>query len=108
LPGKVLVEFNVKNLLRTDAMTAASIRIQEIAAKTRTPTEVREQDLNLPEMTQAQKDEVNMVPLDMNVVGGSKLGVKVNSSFDQVQSPGVANPTNTGTPATPKKGEDQG
>ncbi len=108
LPGKVLVEFNVKNLLRTDAMTAASIRIQEIAAKTRTPTEVREQDLNLPEMTQAQQDEVNMVPLDMNVVGGSKLGVKVNSSFDQVQSPGVANPTNTGTPATPKKGEDQG
>lgn len=106
LPGRVFVQFNPKALLRTDAMTAASVRIQEIAAKTRTPTEVREQDLNLPEMTQAQKDEVNMVPLDLNVVGGSKLGVKVNSSYNQQVNPGSANPTNTGAPANPQSGED--
>ncbi|MFF2551827.1 phage portal protein [Nocardia sp. NPDC058058] len=107
LPGKQFVKFEPNELLRTDAMTAASIRLQELAGKLRTPTEIREQDLNLPEMTEEQKEEINLVPLDMNVIGGSKLGVKVNNTYNEMQNPGVANPSNTGKPAEPTPGEDE-
>lgn len=103
LPGKKFVMFDTKALIRTDAETTAAVHIQEIAAKLRTPTEIRTEDMNLPEMTDEQKQEVDMVPLILNVIGGSKLGVKVNTSIEQQQSPTDANPTDTGNPAKPGK-----
>lgn len=105
LPGSVFTEFNVKALLRTDAETTAAVHIQEIAAKLRTPTEIRNLDMNLPAMTEDQKAEVDLVPLVTNVIGGSRLGVKVNTSLEQQANPNDGNFIDTGKPAKTPKGE---
>lgn len=105
LPGTVFAEFETKALLRTDSETTAAVHIQEIAAKLRTPTEIRNIDMNLPEMTAAQKAEVDLVPLITNVIGGSKLGVKVNTSLEQQNNPTNGNPIDSGPPAKTPKGE---
>lgn len=102
LPGKVFTEFDVSALLRTDAETAAAVHIQQIAAKLRTPSEIRTEDMNLPVMTQEQKNEVDLVPLVVNVIGGSKLGVKVNTSIEQQMSPNVPNYIDDGPPSKSK------
>jgi HK97 family phage portal protein len=106
LEGTSFVRFDVAALLRTDAETTAAVHIQQIAAKVRTPTEVRA-EMNLLPMTQEQKDEVNLVPLITNVIGGSKLGVKVNTSVEAAQNPTDANPGNPGKPAKVPKGSDK-
>lgn len=106
LEGTSFVRFDVSALLRTDAETTAAVHIQQIAAKVKTPTEVRA-EMNLLPMTEEQKKEVNLVPLITNVIGGSKLGVKVNTSVEAAQNPTDANPGNPGKPAKVPKGSDQ-
>lgn len=106
MPGTSFVRFDVAALLRTDAETTAAVHIQQIAAKVKTPTEVRA-EMNLLPMTEEQKKEVNLVPLITNVIGGSKLGVKVNTSVEAAQNPTDANPGNPGKPAKVPKGSDQ-
>lgn len=106
MPDPVMVQFDTNALLRTDAETTAAVHIQNIAAKVKTPTEVRA-EMGMPAMTQEQKDEVNLVPLVTNVIGGSKLGVKVNTSAEAALSPTAANYVDTGKPAVSKMPKDK-
>lgn len=71
LPGAEFTKFNANVLLRTDAETQAKVHVQQLAGKIKTPTEIRA-ELNLPPMTEAQKTEVNMVPLTITPLGSAK------------------------------------
>jgi HK97 family phage portal protein len=68
LPNPQYVKFRVEDLLRTDAHTRAQVDMFQIAAKVKTPTEVRD-GYGLPPMTDAQKAEANMVPLGIGPLG---------------------------------------
>jgi HK97 family phage portal protein len=67
----VFVRFDTAALLRSDAQTRATIHLQYMAAKVLAPSEVRE-DLTLPPMTEAQKTEAGLVPLDITPMGKFK------------------------------------
>jgi len=77
LPANVYTKFNAAVLLRTDAETQAKIHVQQLAGKTRTPTEIRAVD-NLPPMTPDQQIEADMVPLTITPLGSAKAlpGIK--------------------------------
>jgi HK97 family phage portal protein len=94
LPSNVYTKFNAAVLLRTDAETQAKIHVQQLAGKTRTPTEIRAVD-NLPPLTPAQKIEIDMVPLSITPLGSAK-GLP-----DLKLPPGPAAPL----PADDKQGE---
>jgi HK97 family phage portal protein len=67
-PQPQYVKFRVEELLRVDTHTRAQVDMFQIAAKVKTPTEVRE-SYGLPPMTEAQKVEANMVPLGIGPLG---------------------------------------
>ena len=71
LPGQQFVRFNTQALLRTDAETQAKVMVQYIAGRVFAPSEVREV-LGRPPMTDAQKEEANMVPLSITPTGNPK------------------------------------
>jgi HK97 family phage portal protein len=68
LPVNQYVKFRTEDLIRTDAHTRSQVDMFMIAAKVKTPTEVRE-SMGLPPMTEAQKTEANMVPLGIGPLG---------------------------------------
>lgn len=71
LPKPQFVKFDESALLRADAETSAKVDVQLIAGKILAPSEVRNQR-GLPPMTEAQKTEVNLVPLTVTPLGGPK------------------------------------
>jgi HK97 family phage portal protein len=71
LPPPVFARFDTRELLRTDADTAATVSLKYLAAKVVAPSEVREQ-LNLSPMTADQKVEADLVPLTITPTGGVK------------------------------------
>jgi HK97 family phage portal protein len=71
LPGPLYVKFDVRQLLRTDVETQAKVHVQYLAGKVVAPSEVRA-DLGMPPMTQAQKDEADLVPLTITPKGEPK------------------------------------
>lgn len=71
LPRPQYAKFDVDQLLRTDVETTARVDVQLIAAKIKTPSEVRN-DRGLPPMTDDQKAEADMVPLTVTPTGGAK------------------------------------
>lgn len=71
LPKPQYVRFDMTALLRTDAETQAKVDIQYLAGKVFAPSEIRARK-NVPEMTEAQKAEANMVPLTITPLGGAK------------------------------------
>lgn len=86
LPKPQYVRFDATALLRTDAETQAKVDIQYLAGKVKAPSEIRAR-MNLPEMTEAQKAEADMVPLTITPLGGAKAlpGLK--------EDPGASAPT---------------
>ncbi|GAC1610321.1 MAG: phage portal protein [Mycobacteriales bacterium] len=100
LPGQQYVRFNTQQLLRTDAETQAKIAVQYLAGKVLTPTEIRA-TLGLDPMTQKQKDEVALVPLDITAIGGARINKQVATGEDTAAAgtpdgeptPGSAPPT---------------
>jgi HK97 family phage portal protein len=71
LPSPQYVKFDVRELLRTDAETQATVYLQYLAAKVYAPSEVR-QKLGEPPMTDAQKTEADLVPMSVGVTGKPK------------------------------------
>lgn len=71
LPGKQLVKFDVSALLRTDAETQAKVAVQLIAGRVKAPSEVR-RELDLPPLTEEQKQEIGFVPLTIDSQGKIK------------------------------------
>ena len=71
LPGGQFVRFNTQSLLRTDAETQAKVLIQYIAGRVIAPSEVRAV-LGRPPMTEAEKEESNLVPLTITPMGNPK------------------------------------
>jgi HK97 family phage portal protein len=68
LPGSQFVKFNTHSLLRLDAETQAKVDIQRLAGKIVSPSELRARD-GLDPMTEAQKQEVDMVPMTVGPAG---------------------------------------
>lgn len=69
LPQPQKVQFDVSQLLRTDAESSAKVDAIDIAAKIIAPSEKRTKR-NLPPLTQDQKDELELVPLTINIGTG--------------------------------------
>ena len=69
IPGKSFVKFDPASLLRLDAETQAAVHIQEVVSRVRAPSEIRAEK-NLPPLTPEQLLEMQMVPLEVNVIGG--------------------------------------
>ncbi|GAC1373733.1 MAG: hypothetical protein NVSMB4_00620 [Acidimicrobiales bacterium] len=72
LAGPQFTRFDTKALLRTDAETRAKIWVQLLAGKVVSPSEVRV-DYDLAPMTDAQKAEAELVPLEVTPLGGAKM-----------------------------------
>jgi HK97 family phage portal protein len=62
LPAPQYVRFDVTKLLRTDAKTQAEVDAIRVASKVRAPSEIRT-DLGYQPLTQAEKDELSLIPL---------------------------------------------
>lgn len=72
LPVDQYVRFDTSVLTRTDAETHAKVQAMQLAARVRTTDELRRQD-GLPPLTDAQKAELDLVPLEVTPLGGVKL-----------------------------------
>lgn len=68
LPGQQYVKFNPRNLLRLDAKTQSDVDLKNVAAKKVAPSELRARD-GMEPMTEAQKEEISMVPLQVSASG---------------------------------------
>jgi hypothetical protein len=71
LPRPQYTRFNTAALLRIDAETQAKVDVQLLAGKIKVPSEIRA-ERDLPPMTDAQKQEADMVPLTVTPTGGAK------------------------------------
>lgn len=78
LPTTQYVRFDTSALLRTDAETAAKVDAIRIASKVVVPSEVRP-SLDLPPMTDAQKEEAQMVPLTVTPLGAPRAVLKAGA-----------------------------
>lgn len=70
LPQPQFVRFDVAQLLRTDSESEAKIAAINVAAKIVAPSEVRTQR-NMPPLTEAQKEELSLVPLTVTPATGA-------------------------------------
>lgn len=70
LPAPQFVQFDTTVLLRTDAETQAKVDAIRIASKSKPPSEVRA-DRNEPPLTDAQKEELSLIPLTVTPSTGA-------------------------------------
>jgi len=75
LPRPQYVEFDESNLLRTDAETQAKVRVQYIAGKVLPPSRVL-REMNEPPLTDAEKEELELVPLSVTATGMPRAQLK--------------------------------
>ena len=97
LPQPHYVRFDVRELLRTDVETQAKVYLQYEAGKILAPSEIR-QKIGEPPMTDAQKQEVNLVELMPTATGGVRLPQALK------QPPGPEAPVPANDQQTPDAG----
>lgn len=97
LPQPQFVQFNTTALLRTDAQTQAEVDVLHVAGKIRAPSEIRT-DHNWAPFTQAEKEELELVPLTVQPTGRPKATTTPPTPATVPDSP-VVGPV----PAVPKK-----
>jgi HK97 family phage portal protein len=71
LPVQQFVKFDLSELLRTDVETQARVNVQYVAGHVKAPSEIRTL-LGMPPMTEAQKTETGLVPLEVTPAGTPK------------------------------------
>lgn len=91
LPAPHYVSFNEANLLRTDAETQAKVRVTYVAGKVMPPSRILKQ-MNEPPLTDAEKVELELVPLTVTPTGMPKALPKPPSPETSPDTPNV-NPT---------------
>lgn len=75
LPAPQYVQFDESNLLRTDAETQAKVRVQYIAGKVLPPSRVLA-SMNEAPLTEAEKEELELVPLTVTATGAPRVTLK--------------------------------
>lgn len=95
LPRPQFVSFNESNLLRTDAETQAKVRVTYIAGKVLPPSRVLK-TMNEPPLTDAEKTELELVPLTVTPTGMPKA---LPSQPTPETSPDTPDVSPQGTPA---------
>lgn len=69
LPSTQMAQFDISQLLRTDAESQAKVDAIDIAAKIVAPSEKRT-NRGLPPLTEPQKEELELIPLTINIGTG--------------------------------------
>jgi len=72
LPKSQFVEFDRKALLRSDAETEARVRAIYVAAKIMPPSRILT-EMNEQPLTQAEKDELELVPMGVTAQGSPRV-----------------------------------
>jgi HK97 family phage portal protein len=90
LPNGQFVKFNTHSILRLDAETQSKVDLANVAMKKVAPSELRARD-GLDPMTDAQKQEIEMVPL--KVSGSGRVTGDVTPTANEAPVPAVENPT---------------
>lgn len=90
LPNGQFVRFNTHSILRLDAETQAKVDLERVAAKVVAPSEIRARD-GLDPMTDDQKAEVEMLPLQISASG--RVTGNVTPTSDEANVPATESPT---------------
>ena len=93
LPAKQFVRFDTSPLLRTDAETQAKVRVQYIAGKILPPSRIL-REMDQPPLTEAEKTELELVPLTVTATGMPRVNPTASSqdSSDTPQLDPTASP----------------
>ena len=96
LPQQQFVQFDTSALLRTDAETQAKVRVTYVAGKVMPPSRIL-REMNEPPLTDAEKQELELVPLTVTPTGMPKALPNPGTPDTSDDTPEVGKP-----PAPPK------
>lgn len=91
LPGQQFVSFNEAALLRTDAETQAKVRVTYVAGKILPPSRIL-REMNEAPLTDAEKAELELVPLTVTPTGMPKALPRPPSPETSPDTPVVGQP----------------
>ena len=89
LPGADFVQFNERNLLRTDAETQAKVDGIRVASKVLPPSRILKA-MNEPPLTDDEKKELELVPLTITPTGMPRAMTKVPTPESSPDTPDVS------------------